>query len=67
MYIHTYIHDPIRLRLRHLYQVEFCSFTVRYPTAGASVYCGHISSLILTFLGSSNVGSKVLSFSETSW
>ena len=34
----------VRLRLRHLYQVEFCSLIVRYPTAGASVYCGHISS-----------------------
>ena len=40
----TYIRDPVRLRLRHLYQVEFCSFIVRYPTAGASVHCGHISS-----------------------
>ena len=47
MYLHTYVRgDPVRLRLRHLYQVEFCSFIVRYPTAGASVYCGHISSLI---------------------
>ena len=26
--------DPVRLRLRHLYQVEFCSFIVRYPTGG---------------------------------
>ena len=43
-YVHTYIRDPVKLRLRHLYQVEFCSFMVRYPTAGASVYCGHISS-----------------------
>ena len=42
--IHTYVRDPVRLGLRHLYQVEFCSFIVRYPTAGASVYCGHISS-----------------------
>ena len=25
---------------------EFCSFIVRYPTAGASVYCGHISSFV---------------------
>ena len=40
----TYVCDPVRLRFRHLYQVEFCSFIVRYPTAGASVYCGHISS-----------------------
>ena len=39
-----YIYDPVRPRLRHLYQIEFCSFIVRYPTAGASVYCGHISS-----------------------
>ena len=44
MCVHKYIHDPVRLRLRHLYQVEFCSFIVRYPTAGASVYCGHICS-----------------------
>ena len=41
-----YVCDPVRLRLRHLYQVEFSSFMVRYPTAGASVYCGHISSFI---------------------
>ena len=41
----TYVRDPVRLRLRHLYQVEFCSFIVSYPTAGASVYCGHISCL----------------------
>ena len=41
-----YVCDPVRLRLRHLYQVEFCSFIVRYPTAGACVYCGHISSSI---------------------
>ena len=33
-YVHTYERDPVRLRLRHLYQVEFCSFIVRYPTAG---------------------------------
>ena len=38
-YVHMYVRDPVRLRLRHLYQVEFCSFIVRYPTAGASVYC----------------------------
>ena len=44
VYVHRYVHVPVRLRLRHLYQVEFCSFIVRYPTAGASVYCGHISS-----------------------
>ena len=37
-YVHTYICDPVRLRLRHLYQVEFCSFIVRYPTEGASMY-----------------------------
>ena len=36
------------LRLRHLYQVEFCSFIVRYPTARASVYCGHISSFFFS-------------------
>ena len=40
--VFMYIRDPARLRLRHLYQVEFCSYIVRYPTAGA--YCGHISS-----------------------
>ena len=45
MCVHRYVRDPVRLGLRHLYQVEFCSFIVRYPTAGASVYCGHISSL----------------------
>ena len=43
-YVHTYVCDPFRLRLRHLYQVECCSFIVGYPTAGASVCCGHISS-----------------------
>ena len=43
VYVRTYIRDPVRLRLRHLYQVEFCSFIVGYPTAGASVYGGHIS------------------------
>ena len=48
-YVRTYICDPVRLRLRHLYQVEFCSFIVKYPTAGASVYCGHISSLVVKF------------------
>ena len=42
----TYIHDPVRLRLRHLYQVEFCSFKARYSTVGATVYCGHISSFL---------------------
>ena len=44
MYVRTYVRDPVRLK--HLYQVEFCSFIVRYPTVGASVYCGHISSFI---------------------
>ena len=44
------VRDPVRLRLKHLYQVEFCSFVVRYPTAGASMYCGHISSLVLFLL-----------------
>ena len=29
-YIHTYVRDTVRLRLRHLYQVEFCSFIVKY-------------------------------------
>ena len=43
-YVHMYIHDPVRLGLRHLYQVEFYSFIVRYSTERASVYCGHISS-----------------------
>ena len=42
--VHTYVSDPVILRLRHLYQVEFCSFILRYPTTGASVYCGHNSS-----------------------
>ena len=44
VYICMYVRDPVRLRLRHLYQVEFCNFIVKYPAAGASVYCGHISS-----------------------
>ena len=34
VYIYTYVRDPVRLRFRHLYQVKFCSFIVRYPTAG---------------------------------
>ena len=51
MYVYTYVCDPVRLRLRHLYQVEFRSFIVRYPTAGASVYCGHISSFFTTMIG----------------
>ena len=42
VYICMYVSDPVRLR--HLYQVEFCNFIVKYPAAGASVYCGHISS-----------------------
>ena len=46
----TYVRDPVRLRLRHLYQVEFCNFKVRYPTAGASVYCGHISIFFFSIL-----------------
>ena len=46
-YIHMYVHEPVKLRLRHLYHLEFCSVIVRYPTVGASVYCGHISSLLL--------------------
>ena len=49
LYVHTYVRNPVTLRLRHLYQVEFCSFIVRYPTAGASVYCGHISSFFCLF------------------
>ena len=44
VYVCMYIWDPVGLRLRHLYQVEFCSFIVRYHTAEASLYCGHISS-----------------------
>ena len=44
MCVRMYVRDPVRLGLRHLYQVEFCSFIVRYPTVGVSVYCGHISS-----------------------
>ena len=47
-YIHVYVLDPVRLRLRHLCRVELCSFIVRCPTVGASVYCAHISSLFLT-------------------
>ena len=46
-YVRAYVRDSVGLRLRHLYHVEFCSFIVRYPTAGASVYCGHIFSFIL--------------------
>ena len=42
--VRTYVHDPVKLGLRHLYQVDFCSFIFRCPTAGASIYCGHISS-----------------------
>ena len=34
MYVHTYVCDPVKLRLRHFYQVEFCSFIVRYPQWG---------------------------------
>ena len=51
VYVHEYMYlrDPVRLRLRLLYQVEFCSFIVRYPTAGASVYYGHISSFFFFF------------------
>ena len=42
-YVRAYVRDSVRLRLRHLYHVEFCSFIVRYPTAGgAYVYSGHI-------------------------
>ena len=33
MCVRTNICDPVRLGLRHLYQVV-CSFIVRYPTAG---------------------------------
>ena len=47
-YVHTYVRDPVRLGLRHLYQVEFCSFIVRYPTAGASFYC--ISNIMPPFV-----------------
>ena len=46
LYECMYVPDPIRLRLRHFHQAEFCNFIVRYPTAGASMYCGHISSFI---------------------
>ena len=41
-YVRAYVRVSVRLKLRHLYHVEFCSFIVRYPTAGGSVYCGHI-------------------------
>ena len=44
IFLSTYVRDPVSLRLRHLYQVEFYSFIIRYPLAGASVYCEHISS-----------------------
>ena len=44
VYICMYVRDPVRLRLRHLYQVVFCSFIVKYLAAGVSVYYGHISS-----------------------
>ena len=50
LYVHINVcpsvRDPVRLRLRHLYQVEFCSFMVRYPT---SMYCGHICSYAPNF------------------
>ena len=55
MWVHTYIHDPVRLRLRHLYQVKFCSFIVRYPTTGAFVYCGHIPSLFGLYIAFNNL------------
>ena len=51
IYICTYIRDPVRLRLRHLYHVEFCRFIVRYSTVGASVYCEHISSSDFLYKG----------------
>ena len=38
VYIRTYVRDPVRLRLRHLYQVEFCSFIVRYREHQCTVY-----------------------------
>ena len=56
MYIRTYVCDPVRLWLRHLYQVEICSFIVRFPTAEASVYCGHIFSLNVGFHSVSSEG-----------
>ena len=56
LYKCVYVCDPVRLRLRHLYQVEFCSFIVRYPTAGASVYCGHISSCFSFSMHTVSVG-----------
>ena len=46
-YVHMYVHDPVRLRLRHLYQVEFCSFIVRYPTRGHP--CTVDSFLVVSF------------------
>ena len=74
VYIHTYVRDPVRLRLRHLYQVEFCSFIVRYPTAGASMHYGHISSwhchqqqlLILTWSSTTAVD-FVIVFNNSCW
>ena len=66
----TYTRDPVRFRLRHLYQVEFCSFIVRYPTAGASVYCGHISSLlcfiVIPVLNANSIDPDLMPHSATS-
>ena len=59
-----YLCDPVRLRLRHLYQVEFCSFIVRYPTGGASVYCGHISSSCLLSSKTSPLWQRCLFWKE---
>ena len=41
--------DPVRLRLRHLYQVEFCSFIIGYPTGGGGWGWG-VSPSVDTFL-----------------
>ena len=56
MCVRMYVRDPIR----HLYQVEFCSFIVRYPTAGASMYCVHISSSFRSIVLRESLLSKAL-------
>ena len=46
-YVHIYIHDPVRLRLRHLYQAEFSSFIVRLIQEGHLSVSGEIMCTIL--------------------
>ena len=48
MFVRLYVCDPVRLKLRHLYQVELVLW--RNSIAWASVYCGHISSLNRLYL-----------------